>query len=552
MIVDRLAYAGLVVLALSLGLGDIAQVTLLDVVVLSAVRGLLPVVLGLALLAAIAQRRRPAFAASLALPVAAWLSVLVLSAVLAPSYRSEALASLERPASGALLAWAVFELCRTEARWRRVARAVALGGVAIALVGLGEASGAPLVGGWIAVLHDGPIPIGDVPRITSTLSHPNEAAMLLELSLPLLVAWAWTAPQPWRTPLSMAVPGVLLGIVLTFSRAGVAAALAALTVMAGVSSRCQERGYVRPLATAALIVPLALVWASQADPGLNRRLTAGVDEASPGQPSRIEFWTAALDMLRDRPLLGVGPDNFRWQFVSYSGVAENNLGIHAHDQYVEALADTGILGLLSLAWLLARLVRHASDGVRLATTSAEWPWRAALLASLSAWLLHALLDDFERFWPTSVAFWLIAGLSLRACAAGSAVEQPEDQSDDRDHHEQDQDARRTGQRGAAPAAAAEAHHAAIVRPRLTRVQATFGTPSAALAGMPEDVQHDRVKRLQADGAWIVEVLPEDEYEREHLVGALNLPLHELTRAAADRVLGGDRARPVVVYCQDVE
>lgn len=70
--------------------------------------------------------------------------------------------------------------------------------------------------------------------------------------------------------------------------------------------------------------------------------------------------------------------------------------------------------------------------------------------------------------------------------------------------------------------------------------------------MPEDVQHDRVKRLQADGAWIVEVLPEDEYEREHLVGALNLPLHELTRAAADRVLGGDRARPVVVYCQDVE
>src|SRR5439155_13971753 len=273
------------------------------------------------------------------------------------------------------------------------------------------------------------------------LSHPNEAAMLLELSLPLLVAWAWTAHQPWRTPLSMAVPGVLLGIVLTFSRAGVAAALAALTVMAGVSSRCQERGYVRPLATAALIVPLALVWASQADPGLNRRLTAGVDEASPGQPSRIEFWTAALDMLRDRPLLGVGPDNFRLQFARYSGVAEDNLGIHAHDQYLEALADTGILGLLSLAWLLARLVRHASDGVRLATTSAEWPWRAALLASLSAWLLHALLDDFERFLPTSVAFLLISGLCLWVCAAGSAVCKPVAQSDDLYNHETDRGAR---------------------------------------------------------------------------------------------------------------
>jgi hypothetical protein len=43
----------------------------------------------------------------------------------------------------------------------------------------------------------------------------------------------------------------------------------------------------------------------------------------------------------------------------------------------------------------------------------HWAWRVALLASLSAWLLHALLDDFERFWPASVAFWLIVGLSLR-------------------------------------------------------------------------------------------------------------------------------------------
>ena len=127
----------------------------------------------------------------------------------------------------------------------------------------------------------------------------------------------------------------------------------------------------------------------------------------------MEFWTAALDMLRDHPWLGVGPDNFRWRFASYSGVPADNLGIHAHDQYLEALADTGVLGLLTLGWLLVRLVRTALDGVRRATASADWPWRAAILASLSAWLLHALLDDFERFWPASVAFWLLAGLNLR-------------------------------------------------------------------------------------------------------------------------------------------
>jgi hypothetical protein len=69
-----------------------------------------------------------------------------------------------------------------------------------------------------------------------------------------------------------------------------------------------------------------------------------------------------------------------------------------------------------LGWLLAALLRTAVDGVRasgVAVGQAEpddWPWRAAVLASFSAWLVHALLDDFERFWPASVAFWLIVGL----------------------------------------------------------------------------------------------------------------------------------------------
>src|SRR5206468_10142975 len=86
--------------------------------------------------------------------------------------------------------------------------------------------------------------------------------------------------------------------------------------------------------------------------------------SSAARPTRAEYWQVALDMLRDYPWLGVGPDNYRWRFASYSGIAEDNLGVHAHNQYFEALADTGILGLLTLGWLLASLGRTAIDGVR--------------------------------------------------------------------------------------------------------------------------------------------------------------------------------------------
>jgi rhodanese-related sulfurtransferase len=67
--------------------------------------------------------------------------------------------------------------------------------------------------------------------------------------------------------------------------------------------------------------------------------------------------------------------------------------------------------------------------------------------------------------------------------------------------------------------------------------------------MPRDVDRDEVHRLLDQGAQLVEVLPAEEYEQEHIPCAINLPLKELTRQAAERLLRHDR--PVVVYCNDL-
>ncbi|MBA3567532.1 MAG: rhodanese-like domain-containing protein [Actinobacteria bacterium] len=65
--------------------------------------------------------------------------------------------------------------------------------------------------------------------------------------------------------------------------------------------------------------------------------------------------------------------------------------------------------------------------------------------------------------------------------------------------------------------------------------------------MPTDATRADVQRLFTEGAQLVEVLPPAEYEEEHLPGAINLPLKELSRQAARRL---DRTRPVIVYCYD--
>jgi rhodanese-related sulfurtransferase len=63
--------------------------------------------------------------------------------------------------------------------------------------------------------------------------------------------------------------------------------------------------------------------------------------------------------------------------------------------------------------------------------------------------------------------------------------------------------------------------------------------------MPIPIHRHEVTRLVAAGAQFVEVLPAEEYETEHLPGAIHLPLKELTRETAVRLR---RDRPVIVYC----
>ncbi len=65
--------------------------------------------------------------------------------------------------------------------------------------------------------------------------------------------------------------------------------------------------------------------------------------------------------------------------------------------------------------------------------------------------------------------------------------------------------------------------------------------------MPESIDLAAVKRLLAAGAQLVEVLPADEYDEEHLPGAINIPLKKLDATSAAQL---DPRKPVVVYCYD--
>jgi rhodanese-related sulfurtransferase len=66
--------------------------------------------------------------------------------------------------------------------------------------------------------------------------------------------------------------------------------------------------------------------------------------------------------------------------------------------------------------------------------------------------------------------------------------------------------------------------------------------------MPKTTDREELRKLIDGGAQLVEVLPVDEYEEDHLPGAISLPLRRIDREASTVL---DRSRSVIVYCWDV-
>ena len=63
--------------------------------------------------------------------------------------------------------------------------------------------------------------------------------------------------------------------------------------------------------------------------------------------------------------------------------------------------------------------------------------------------------------------------------------------------------------------------------------------------MPTSIAREEVQRLISEEAGqLVEVLPTEEYQDEHIEGAINIPLKRLNLETTSHL---DKARPVIVY-----
>ena len=315
-----------------------------------------------------------------------------------------------------LLAYWMAREAFAEGKWRwAVPVALVAAGVVCSVLGLREYARTVIFAGeanW---------------RIFGPLYNPNILASYL--IGPLLVALALIAAlvsgggargenEAERRPrlglIGLGFAVLLLGpaILLTGSRAGLAAAAAGLVVFALARGGKGQRRKRTMWVVGGVLV--ALVVAVVAAPPLRDRARRAFSMENHSTAFRCYTWLGTLDMMRDKPLLGVGPGTFEY---SYPGYARAGYTRMSHQSYLQLAAEAGVFALLA-----ALVVGIA--GVRLCLWIArrQGSGAGALAAAAAGWLvglaLHNLFDYSMYVPAVAVSAFAVLG------AAVAPVEMP--------------------------------------------------------------------------------------------------------------------------------
>jgi len=307
-------------------------------------------------------------------------------------YRRFALRELRVVILEPVLFYLMLRTSRTAGKgiWR-IVDGLVLGAVVVALIGLVQFG----LGVNVITAEEG------FRRLRSVYGSPNNAGLYLGRVLPILVAIAlFGATRRRRFAYGLAAIPVGLAVLLSFSKGalilGVPLSLLALGVLAG-----------GPWLQISLGV--AAVAALAAIPLLRTPRFAGLLDTRSGTTFfRLQLWRSSWMMFRDHPWLGVGPDNFLYQYrgryILPAAWQEPDLS-HPHNVVLDYGCRLGLCGLAAGLWLqvgfwrLALPLRHLADRDRRALA-------IGMMGSMVDFLAHGLVDASYFVIDLAFAFFL--------------------------------------------------------------------------------------------------------------------------------------------------
>jgi O-antigen ligase len=247
--------------------------------------------------------------------------------------------------------------------------------------------------------------------------HPNNVARNIGLALPIILGWLLVLPRV-RIPSMLSAIGalvlVVLAVFLTASRGPIlAGAFGAVGVLAlGLPGRRVGRRLVRLGVSAVVLTGVGgYVVVTQLRGGdvFERVLfyTATLGQ-NPSDVSRLSRYEVAIRGFLDSGMLGVGPGGFTalWTGPAPGGIFTGR--DYPHNLILEAAVETGLFGVLLLAFIFWRigvrlmrwrLLADPDEGVPLMLLAGLW-----LYSTFNAFVSGDLATN-HFFWVTGGLLW---------------------------------------------------------------------------------------------------------------------------------------------------
>jgi O-antigen ligase len=136
---------------------------------------------------------------------------------------------------------------------------------------------------------------------------------------------------------------------------------------------------------------------------------------------RINRWSCAIAMFKERPVMGFGPGTYAFEYARFQEpdnltIISTNFGDlgNAHREYLGPLAEMGVLGLLTFLGVVAAIFY---SGIRLYL---DWPEEdkrhriliLSMILSLTTYFVHGILNNYLDTDKASIPIWFMSAVFI--------------------------------------------------------------------------------------------------------------------------------------------
>ncbi len=198
----------------------------------------------------------------------------------------------------------------------------------------------------------------------------------------------------------------------TMSRGGMLSFISALLFMAFLVWRRKSirgRGWI--LSAVGIFVILTIMWFGAA-PVIERILSIKTEIASRYIGGRLSIWQGTADIIKDYPVFGTGLGTFNYIFPKYEPAIIKVHFAYAHNDFLELIAETGIIGfavfaafgLVAVVWLFRRFLKRYDPYVTGISIG--------ILGSLASIFVHSFTDFSLKIPANAILLAIILALLI--------------------------------------------------------------------------------------------------------------------------------------------